>query len=237
MDDRRQHAPHRIAVQDALVEAGGPLVRVDLEDVGHARQMRQLGRHPRRGRQREDLDPIGLGLARRPRQVHRRLERGQADGGQILRAPGARRRPRRDHEIVRGAERRHGGSGPGHVDHRQCPDAVHLLVGRPRRTRRPAPASVRRRPWPPHPARRGSPRRPAGPAARSRRRRGRCGTARPGARDRGGSRPAAHRRPAERGARRDRPPGAGPPGAWRSRRQLRDLGPAQLESHLRPGAS
>jgi hypothetical protein len=130
VDDRRQHAPYGVAVEDALVDAGRPLMRVDLEDVSHARQVRQLGRDPRRGRQREDLDAIGLGLACCPSEVHGGLQRRQPDGGEVLRAPGTRRRPRRDHEVVSGAERRERRGWPGHVDHRQRADAVHLLVGR-----------------------------------------------------------------------------------------------------------
>ena len=129
MNDRRQHAPHGIAVEDAFVEAGRALVGVDLEDVRHPRQVRELHGHAGRGRQLEHLDAVGLGVARRLREIDRRLQRGETDGGQIVRAIDTRSRPRRDHDVVGAPERRERRVRPGHVDHGEGADVLRLLIG------------------------------------------------------------------------------------------------------------
>ena len=73
MHEGGQHAAHRIAVEDALVDPGRPLVRVDLEDVGDARQMLRARAGTRVGAGRSKTSTrSGAPLPRRPGQVRRR---------------------------------------------------------------------------------------------------------------------------------------------------------------------
>ena len=220
MHDRRQHAPHRIAVEDALVEAG----RAAGASGSGRRRPRAADARARPARAaRAAASNTSTRSGSASRAARARCTAAFSAARRMAARYSERPVPGDGHaEITRlcvRAERRQRGGGPGHVDHGQRADVVHLLIGRHDRH-----AGQRQRPpvagaGHAHPARRGNPRRlslgprrdhvehaaDAAPLARMHEIEPDLGR-------------AAHRRPAARGARRDRPPGAGPPGAWRSRR-------------------
>jgi hypothetical protein len=103
-----QHAPHRITIEDTLIDAGGALVGVDLEHIGHARQVLQCDRDPRGSWEIEQLNGISFDIARGLIQVNGCFQSSQANGAEVFRTPYVRCRPGRDHQIVRVGKRRQG---------------------------------------------------------------------------------------------------------------------------------